>query len=403
MPVYAYKALDPAKSPTQGTISADTPRQARELLRNQGLTVRAIELHSSAATGKNWFSKLGQGSPKTSQVATAIRELSTLLGAGIPILEALETVSRQYTGSFQTTLKVVHDRIKNGSSVSGALAEHPKVFDNLSVSMVDVGEQTGTLADVLSQLAEFKEKSLLFKDRVTTALAYPIFLTCVMVGVTVFLMTFVLPSLLENLVAIGKELPWPTRVVKSSSDFLINYGFMLLVVTIAAAIGIAAFLRTEQGKWLWYRTLLKLPVIGPMAKKQSLSKVALILSTLLKSGLVFDRAVEITAAANNNLVIRKSLIDVKNEVGAGQEMGVALEKQSVFPPVMIQIFRVGQESGQLEPMLDRLATDYDRQIESASSRMASFIEPILILLLAIVVGVIMAAVILPILEAGKVV
>lgn len=403
MPVYAYKALDPAKSPTQGTISADTPRQARELLRNRGLTVRAIEVHTSAATGKNWFRKLGQRSPKTSQVATAIRELSTLLGAGIPILEALETVSRQYTGSFQTTLKVVHDRIKNGSSVSGALAEHPKAFDNLSVSMVDVGEQTGTLADVLSQLAEFKEKSLLFKDRVTTALAYPIFLTCVMVGVTVFLMTFVLPSLLENLVAIGKELPWPTRVVKSSSDFLINYGFMLLVVAIAAAIGIAAFLRTEQGKWIWYRTLLKLPVIGPMAKKQSLSKVALILSTLLKSGLVFDRAVEITAAANNNLVIRKSLIDVKNEVGAGQEMGVALEKQSVFPPVMIQIFRVGQESGQLEPMLDRLATDYDRQIESASSRMASFIEPILILLLAIVVGVIMAAVILPILEAGKVV
>ena len=402
MPVYAYKALDSVRSTAEGTISADTPRQARELLRERGLVVRNIEVHASGSGKKSWF-KPSAKAPKVSQVTTSIRELSTLLGAGIPILEALDTISRQHKGGFQTILKIVHDRIKNGSSISEALAEHPQAFDNLSVSMVDVGEQTGTLAEVLSQLAEFKEKSLLLKDRVTTALAYPIFLTCVMVGVTVFLMTFVLPNLLENLVAMGKELPLPTRIVKSTSDFLIQYGMILLVFAVALGVGTAAFLRTKQGSWLWYRNLIRLPVIGEMAKKQSLSKVALILSTLLKSGLVFDRAVEITAAATNNLVIRKSLIDVKNEVGAGQEMGVALEKQSVFPPVMIQIFRVGQESGQLEPMLDRLATDYDRQIESASSRMASLIEPILILLLALVVGIIMAAVILPILEAGKVV
>jgi len=401
MAVFTYKAIDASRAAVEGTITADTARHARDELRMMGLSVREISIKGNSQNRRWW--NLNIGYQDRQQSTTAIRELATLLGAGIPILQSLETVSLQHHGRFLTTMTLVRDKVQNGSSLADAIAEHPSVFDSLSVHMVGVGEATGTLDAVLAQLADFKERSMHLKDRVKSALAYPAFLMIVMLGVTTFLMTVVLPNLLDNLTAMGQQLPLPTRIIKAISDFLVAYGWLVLLLTCAAICVAIGLIQTERGKFWWHGMFLKIPVIGTLARKQSLAQVSLILSTLLKSGLVFDKAAEITAASTRNVVVRQAINNVKTEVGAGQEMGNAFEKWAVFPPVMVQIFRVGQESGQLEPMLDRLAIDYDRQVEVASDRLAALVEPILILMLAVVVGIIMAAVILPILEAGKVV
>ncbi len=404
MAVFYYKAMNSSRVTVEGTVTADTARQAREDLRDMGLSVRELLLQRSSS-GRRWwpFSAGRVGAASNEQTTIAIGELATLLGAGITLLQSLETVALQQKDPIRTILNLVHDKIKNGSSLADALAEHPATFDQLTVSMVKVGEATGTLDAVLSQLADFKARSLQLKDRVISALAYPAFLSVVMVGVTAFLMTVVLPNLLDNLVSMGRQLPLPTRVVKCVSDFLVSYGWMVMLAGVLVLLGGMLVLQTDRGKWGWHRFVMSLPVIGAMSQKQTLSKVALILSTLLKSGLVFDRAAEITASATPNPIFREALLKARDEVGAGGEMGAAFSKRTVFPPVMVQVIRVGQESGQLESMLDRLAVDYDRQVETSSARLASLIEPILILMLALVVGVIMAAVILPILEAGNVV
>ena len=401
MAVFSYRAVDTAQISREGTITADTPRQARDELRSMGLSVR--DLVQQNQTGEKNTQGLSFFRRHKGQSVIAIRELATLLGAGIPLLQSIETIRLQHKGGFKTTLSVIHDQIQNGSSLADALAQHPQIFDALSVHMVGVGEETGELDVVLAQLADFKEKSLHLKDRVTAALTYPFFLVVVMIGITIFLMTVVLPNLLDSLVSMGQQLPWPTRLIKGISDFMVQHGGILSITVLLVSIAGFVYVKTPAGQLVWHRLLLKLPVIGIISKKQGLGKLALVLSTLLKSGLVFDRAVQITAESTENLVLRNALKEVKSHVSAGLELGVALGKHPVFPPVLVQIFRVGQESGQLEPMLERLARDYDRQVESATNRLASLIEPVLILLLAAVVGIIMAAVVLPILEAGKVV
>lgn len=242
----------------------------------------------------------------------------------------------------------------------------------------------------------------MFKDRVTTAMLYPVFVLVVGTVVTIFLMTVVLPMLLESLVEAGKTLPWPTRVAKFASDILVTQKWLLLAMAAAAVTGVWLALRTRRGRRQWHRLVLRLPVIGVMARKQVISRIAFLIATLTKSGIPFLQAVEIASRSTGNLVVREALEAVAQSVRAGREIGPAMEDSRAFPPSVIQIFAVGQESGQLDEMLQRLAEDYDRQVARTSERLTAVLEPVLILVLAVFVGFILFATVLPILEAGNV-
>src|SRR5262245_38045271 len=292
MGVFTYKGLDRQQLPVQGTISADTPRQARDLLRGRGLIVR--ELHHEASRRAAlwpWSWKRRH----TSKLATAVRELATLLSVGIPLTESLDTLCQQHRGSFRKALLLLHERVCAGVSLAEAMAEQPLVFDSLCVHMVEVGENSGNLEDVLDQLADFKERSLEFKDRVLTAILYPSIVLGAAVVVSLFLMTIVVPTLLSSLLEAGRPLPWPTRILKGASDLLVQHGFFLALgvgmLILIAALG----LRTDAGQRLWQRLLLRIPLIGPMAQKQAISRIALVMATLIKSGIVYLKAVEIAA------------------------------------------------------------------------------------------------------------
>lgn len=217
-----------------------------------------------------------------------------------------------------------------------------------------------------------------------------------------FLMTVVVPTLLENLVEAGRPLPWPTRVLQFAGNALTSHGLVLLLAGAALVAIVAWWQRTASGTLWRHRVLLRLPVLGEMAKKQSISRVALVLSVLMRSGIEFLRSLEIASGSAHNRVIEGALEAAGREIQAGQEIGFALERPKVFPPVVVQVFAVGQQTGRLEEMLERLASDYDRQVTSSSARIAGVLEPALILVLAVVVGFILFATMLPILEAGNV-
>jgi type II secretory pathway component PulF len=400
MAVFAYKASDGSASLIRGTISADTARQARDELRGRGLVIH--DILAERTSQKRVWSFLRRTNRTSSKVSNVVRELATLLGAGIPLLEALDTLSGQYRGSFQSSLLTLRERVAAGAGLAEAMREQPHVYDMLCVQMVEVGENSGTLDVVLEQVASFSERALQFKDRVTSALLYPAIVLMMSVGVGMFLMTVVVPMLLDNLLDAGRPLPWPTRVLKGLSDTVRIHGWWIAAILFCAAALVVVLLRTERGRLCWHRALLRLPLVGGMAQKQEIARIAMIVSTLMQSGIVFLQAIETAARTTKNRVIGRALLQGRDAVMAGRDIGDALAPTGAFPPMVIQIFAVGQQSGKLEEMLDRLSAAYERQVNSLATRLAAVLEPVLIIFLSVFVGFILFATILPILEAGNV-
>lgn len=400
MAVFSYTGVDGDSTVVRGTVAADTPRQARDQLRGQGVRVRKL-VECVNRSKRTLLPKFKIGSSKA-QWATAVHELAMLLHAGIPMLESLDTLADQNHGSFRTAILGVRDSVAAGSSLADALGKRPDLFDAASVHMVEVGENSGTLDSVLTQLAEFKRKQLTLRDAVTTAMVYPAFLVCFGTAAAIFLMTSVLPPLLENLEETLDELPWPTRVAKAISEVLVSYGWFLGIALVALVLGAVATIRSERGKEIWHRTLLRLPLFGPLAIKQGVARIAMIVATLSRSGVELPRAVELAEKSIGNVVFKKALRECGDRIAAGEEFSDALQRSEAFPPLAVRVFSVGQQSGKLDEMLFRLADDYDAQVATATARLTALLEPALILVLAAMVGFLLLATILPILEAGNV-
>jgi general secretion pathway protein F len=400
MPVFTYEAVDSASHDLCGTIAAESPREAREKLRAQGLFIEDIRQKEVDSAGhRRFFERPGR---YAAELTAVIRDLATLLGTGINLADALETLSVQYHGRVQTSLLNLRERVTSGSMLSESMQAEPGIYDELTVQMVSVGENSGTLDKVLDRLAEFRERYLQFKDRVTTALFYPAIVVGLAILVSIFLMTVVLPMLLENLVESGHPLPWPTRVVKTMSDLATSQGWWLLLAAGGCASGLVAVVRTPWGRRRWHTLLFRLPILGGLLKKQEIARAAIVISTLMKNGIVFVEAARIAARVSKNVLLKDAMEQICARVQTGRDIGDALATTGIFPPLVVLIFNVGQQTGKLEEMLERLAEGYERQVASATTRLTAAIEPILIVLLAVFVGFILFATILPILEAGNV-
>ncbi len=439
MAVYSYQAcptLPPETSVSSsgavvsGTIAADSPRHARELLRDRQLDVIAVE-PVRQGLGLGWVipgrdaansgtSEGSRGRRYESKLIVFVRELSTLLAVGTPMLKALDTAlatggrdqTRKQTGSrwlhrrsvsgFDTILLQVRDRVAAGAALSEAIGDHPAVFDSLTVRLIEVGETSGSLDEVLDKLATFKERSAAFRGRLTNALIYPIIVLTMAVLVTLLLMTFVVPNILQPLIQSGRPLPGVTIVVKGISDAVIGWWWLMGLVGIGLFVALVALLRSERGQSAWHRWQLKLPGIGSIVRKQETVRVATVVHTLIGSGVPFLPAIEVAQRTVRNRVFRKALSDCHEAVGTGRDIAEALQQTGAFPPTVVQVFALGQESGRLESMLQRLAEDYDKQVQQAAQRLTVLLEPAMILVLAVVIGFIAFATILPILEAGHV-
>ena len=399
MPVFTYSAFDDSQSLVKGTIAGDSPRQARDALRERGLKIVDIKQDKAQQVSETSYFA---GRRNANYVGMFTGELSTLLAVDIPLHEALKTLSQQYSGSFQKVVLLLKDDVDSGQRLATAMEKLPAVFDRLCIKMVEVGESTGRLDIVLRQLSNFRRKSMELKDRVLTSLLYPMIVLAVSLLVSVFLMTFVVPMLLENLADAGQSLPLPTMILKFMSDTLLAHGWWLAILFFGAVVAVYVALRSDWGQRLWYRLLLRLPLVGDMCRKQEISRVSLIVATLLQSGIEFLDAMNIAKGTSNNPFLRDSLKHCADAIERGKDIGTAMSELDFFPPLVVQIYTIGQSSGQLEEMLFQLSADFEQQVEIVSGRLSAVIEPLLILILAIFVGFILLATLLPILEAGNV-
>ncbi|MCX5647505.1 MAG: type II secretion system F family protein [Planctomycetota bacterium] len=400
MAVFRYSAVDVDASTVAGTVIADTPRQARDDLRGRGLTVAEIAAVGEPAAPGLWERRRGQLAQ--SEVDAFVRELATLLGAGIPLLAAVDTLIRQHRGRFRTVLQGLRDRIASGSSLTEAMGARPAYFDELSRSIVRVGESTGTLETVLARLAEFREKAHRLRSRLVTALVYPAVVCVIGAAVATFLMTYVVPQLIGTLEEAGRTLPLATRLVKDASDLLLGWWWALLLAAALAVTGLKLLRRTARGRLALDRLVLALPLVGDVVRKENTSRMAVIMASLLRAGVHFDEAVRITGRTLRSAVFRRTMETYELAIVSGSDIAGPLEASRVFSPLVIQMLVVGQQAGQLEDMLAQLAEAYDQQVATATQRLTAMLEPLLIVLLAVVVGFVAFATILPILEVSDV-
>ncbi len=400
MSTFQYVGTDVGGRTVRGIVSADTARAARDRLRESGVTIRRI---SERAERKkvDWLASF-RGRRYAGGLTEFVRELATLLQAGVPLLEAIDCSLPQVQAGLQAPMAALRDRVAGGESLAESMSHEAWLFDDMIVGMVRVGEHAGNLEEVLDQIAGFREQSAQLQDRVLSAVMYPAIVFCVSIGVTLFLMTVVVPMLLKNLTELGSQLPWPTRVLKFLSDGLLLHGWWIALALAALAAMLAAGMRTEAGRLHVCRLTLRIPVLGNLVRKQAIGRVALVVACLLRSGVELVEALKIAAQSCNNLVVHRALEQVTSDIEVGTGLREAIVKHRVFPASVAQIFALGQQSGQLESMLQRLGDDYDRQAAVLAGRVTSIAEPVLILTLSVIVGFILFATVLPILEAGNV-
>ena len=425
MAVFTYQAcpagvgISGSPKVLSGTIAADSPRHARELLRERELDVLAVEQVRRSlglAVFKAWLPQ--RSGRYESRVVIFVREFSTLLAVGTPMLQALDTaigpqVQRLQQGrlrwptlgrcsGFYSVLLQLRDRVAAGAAFSDAMSDHPDVFDDLTRRLVEVGEKSGTLDQVLDKLAGFKERSASFRGRLTNAMIYPIIVLTMAVLVTILLMTFVVPNILKPLVESGRPLPFVTQAVKSISDTVLGWWWLIGFILIGVVCIATALLRSKKGQHAWHRWQLKLPGVGEVVRKQETVRVATVVHTLIDSGVAFLSAIQIAQRTVRNQVFKDALAKIGESVGTGQDIAEAMRETDAFPPTVVQVFALGQASGRLGPMLERLSTDYDKQVQQAAQRLTVLLEPVMILILAVLIGFIAFATILPVLEAGHV-
>lgn len=400
MATFFYQGLDSTGRRVKGVVAADSARAARDQLRQQGLRVKQISERSTASVKSSWLGYL-RSRRYQSSLTEFYRELTTLLQASVPLLDAVDSCLAQVPSGLHAALSSLRNKVSEGASVADAMAAEPWLFDEMTIGMVRVGETAGNLDEVLDQVATFREQSSQTQDRVLSAIMYPTIVFFVSIAVTLFLMTVVVPMLLDNLTELGSKLPWPTRLLKWLSDLLLTHGWWIGLVFTVLCGCLVAWSRSPNGRRWVGKLMLKVPVLGNLIRKQSISRSVLVVACLLRSGIELVQAIRIAAQSCRHLTFRDAFLQIASEIEKGQGLREAFAKQPAFPASVAQVFSLGQQSGQLESMLVRLGKDYERQCSVLAGRLTTIAEPILIVLLSIVVGFIMFATVMPILEAGN--
>ncbi|MCL1039575.1 type II secretion system inner membrane protein GspF [Shewanella corallii] len=403
MPAFEYKALDRKGKQNKGVIEADTARHARTQLRDQGLMPLdiqpVVEKETRSATGGL---RLFKRKVSTAELALLTRQLATLVAAGLPVEEALKAVGQQCEKDrLASMIMAVRSRVVEGYSLADSMAEFPHVFDDLYRAMVASGEKSGHLEVVLNRLADYTERRQQLKSKLTQAMIYPIVLTMVAIGVIAVLLTAVVPKVVDQFVHMGQELPWTTRLLISSSEFLQQYGLIILGVIAAAVILFQRLLMKPGFKMKYHTSLLKMPVIGKVSKGLNTARFARTLSILSASSVPLLDGMRIASDVLQNVRVRDAVQDATARVREGTSLGAALTNTKLFPAMMLYMISSGEKSGELEQMLERAADNQDREFESNVNIALGVFEPMLVVSMAGVVLFIVMAILQPILQLNN--
>jgi general secretion pathway protein F len=405
MPIYAYKRVTTAGKKTRGQLDAESARSARARLRRDGVFLTELEEGRRESLGNAaGSSRLSVSLPTFQRVsgldiALMTRQLSTLIGAGIPLVAALRALTDQVENArLKAVLGQVRDRVNEGSALADAMAGGGGIFPDLYIGMVRAGEAGGALETVLERLADYLESQVRLRNKVSSILIYPtvMFLfACVVVGA---LVTVVLPQITELLASLNQPLPFYTRWIIAMSHFTRDFWWAILLAGFAGVVAFRTVIRTERGRATYDRVRLRLPVVGRLVRTIAISRFARTLSTLLSGGLPITRALETAGEVAGNTVIAQAISAARISITEGASVAGPLKASGEFPPMVTHMIEVGEQSGELESMLTKVSDTYEEQVETTVTRLTALLEPILILVMVGIVLVIILATLVPLLQ-----
>jgi len=425
MPKFSYVAMDQKGKEQKGTIEVASQNEAIGRVKEMGLfPTKIVEVDkvkekggkktapgAAKAAGAKKKGKKGMsinikipglgGGVKSKVLTTFTRQLATLVDAGLPLLRGMRVLEKQERNpTLKNIIGELALSVEGGSTFSEALAQHPKVFNRLYVNMVKAGELGGVLEVVLNRLSEFQEKAQKIKGKVVAAMFYPVAVLVVAVAIMGVLVIVVIPKFKEVFAGLGEGRPLPafTQFVMAISDTVRNHAVVTLIVVAAVVISFLLFIKTKFGRHVWDKFLLKMPVLGPVVSKVAISRFTRTLGTLVSSGVPILQALMIVRETSGNVVIANAVTAVHESVKEGETITAPLEASGVFPPMVISMVDVGEQTGALPEMMMKIADNFDDEVDNAVAAMTSLLEPIMIIFLAVIVGSIVIAMFLPLID-----
>jgi general secretion pathway protein F len=399
MPVYEYKGVTSQGKQVSGAQDGEGLKSVRAKLKKDGIVVLEIrEGGGLRARGSREF-RLGSGRVRLGDLANATRQLATLLSSGLPLMDSLNVlVEQEEAPALKSALSSLRDSVREGASLADALKADPKVFSQLYMNMVSAGEASGTLEITLDRLADFLDEQVRFRGRFAAALAYPALMTVIGVGVLFFLFAFVMPRVVGMFEDMKQQLPFITLALLWVVKFLSTLWWAILIALGGAAYYLRRYLATPAGKAWFDARLLRLPVFGSLVRMIAISRFTRTLGTLLQSGVPTLTALDIVKSVVGNTVLADAIHKARENVREGEPIADPLRRSGLFPPVVVQMVAVGEKSGELEKMLLKISDSFDRTVETRITALMSLLEPIIILVMGLVVGFIVVAILLPILQ-----
>jgi type IV pilus assembly protein PilC len=390
---YDYKVRDRSGSLVTGQLVGDSETLVLSKLREMGLTPLTVKKHTD---GLKMEINLRPGRVKLKDLSIFCRQFATMVNAGLPILRALAILGDQTANKeLQKVLLQVRLDVEQGASLSGAMGKHPKAFSELFVSMIKAGETGGLLDTVLLQLADTMETEVELRRKIKSAMTYPVAVVVLVVLIMSAMLLFVVPQFKTIYASLGGELPLPTRVLLAASDSVRKYWYLVILFSVAFTIGLRRYKKTPSGRLNVDKLKLKTPVFGPLFHKVALARLANTLGMLLRAGVPILQALEIVKDTVNNKVIAFALEDVKSSVREGESIARPLSKHAVFPPMVVQMIAVGEETGAVDTMLDKVSEFYNSEVEATVDALTSLIEPLLIAVIGGAVGMAVIALYMP--------
>jgi type IV pilus assembly protein PilC len=392
MAQFVWKGKTRQGAMTGGVLTAETKELAIQDLRR-----RQIEVASVKEKGKEFaIPKFGVGKVSSKSLAIFTRQFSVMIDAGLPLVQCLEILgTQQEEKGFQKIILAVRQDVESGSSLADALGKHPKAFDNLYVNMVAAGEAGGILDTILRRLSTYIEKSVRLAGQVKTAMIYPVAVLTIAGLVVTIILWKVIPTFASLFAALGAQLPLPTRIVIAMSNFLANYVFFIVAFFVAVSILVQRYYKTYRGRRVIDGMLLKAPVLGDILKKIAVARFCQTLSTLISSGVPILDGLEITAKTAGNAILEDAIMGVRKSVESGRTIAEPLAEAKVFPPMVVQMIGVGEQTGAIDAMLNKIAEFYEEEVDNAVNGLMKLMEPIMIALLGTIIGGIVVAMYMP--------
>lgn len=401
MPIYEYKGINRGGKNVRATIDADSVRTARAKLKKDGIYV--IDLKDKSKS-KAAAKKRGSSSGKVSveERATTTRQLATLLKANIPLVDALAATSDQSENQvMKEAISDIKNMVNEGLSLHKGLAKYPKIFNHIFVTMCEAGEASGTLDVILLRLAEFTEAENELNSKVKSAMLYPVIMFVFVLVMLSVMFIFVIPKMQVIFESAELKLPWYTEVVIAASGIMVNYWMVLIIAIIGIWLSFKSWKNSEGGAKQWDKIILKVPVVGKLARMIAVSRFTRTLSTLLVGGVPMLQAMDIVKNVVGNSVLAGAIEDARNNISEGESVAVPLKRSNQFPPIVTHMITIGEKTGELEHMLTQVSDSFDFQVKTQIGGLTALLEPMMIIMMGLVIGIIVFSIMIPMFEMAN--